>query len=112
MAGQPADALAGRARDGGAAAAQVFDTYGERVGAGLVTLLAIFRPDRVVVTGGAARFLDLFGDGLRRSLDRSPKYSPKPAVVAAELGDLSGAIGAAVMARPSLVPAAVAVSRR
>jgi glucokinase len=100
-AGHPADALAGRARDGDAAAAQVFGTYGERVGTGLVTLLAIFRPDRVVVAGGAARFLDLFGDGLRHSLNRSPKYNPKPSVVAAKLGDLSGAIGAAVMARPS-----------
>jgi glucokinase len=103
LAGQPADALAGRARGGDAAAARVFGTYGERVGAGLVTLLAIFRPDRVVVAGGAARFLDLFGPGLHRSLDQGPKYSPKPAVVAAELGDLSGAIGAAVLARSSLI---------
>jgi glucokinase len=102
LAGHPADALAARARGGDAAAAQVFGTYGARVGAGLVTLLAIFRPDRVVVAGGAARFLDLFGPGLHRSLDEGPKYSPEPTVVAAELGDLSGAIGAAVMVRSSL----------
>jgi glucokinase len=111
LAGQPTQTLADRARCGNAAAARVFDSYGERVGAGLVTLLAIFRPDRVVVAGGAARFLDLFGDALHRSLLRSPKYSPKPAVVAAELGDLSGAIGAAVMARPSPVSTATAVRR-
>jgi hypothetical protein len=49
--------------------------------------------------GSAARFLDLFGHGLRSSIDRGPEYAPEPAVVAAELGDLSGAIGAAVMAR-------------
>ena len=77
----------------------MFGTYGERVGAGLVTLLAVFRPDRVVLAGGAARFLDLFEPGLRRSLEHGPKYTPEPAVAAAELGDLSGAIGAAVMAR-------------
>jgi glucokinase len=101
LAGQATEALAGQARGGDVTAARVFDAYGERVGAGLVTLLAIFRPDRVVVAGGAARFLDLFGRGLRRSLERGPKYTPKPVVAAAELGDLSGAIGAAVMARES-----------
>jgi glucokinase len=89
----------GAARPDGLRPAQLFDAYGERVGAGLVTLLAIFRPDRVVIAGGAARYLELFGHGLRRSLDRGPKYIPKPTMVAAELGDLSGAIGAAVMAR-------------
>jgi hypothetical protein len=96
---------AGHRRSGrGGTAAQVFDTYGERVGTGLVMLLAIFRPDRVIVAGSAARFLDLFGQGLQRSLDHRPKYTPRPAVVAAELGDLSGAIGAAVMAREFAPP--------
>jgi len=99
LTGNEAEALATKARGGDVAAARVFDTYGERVGTGLVTLLAVFRPDRVVIAGGAARFLDLFRHGLRRSLDRGPKYTPRPAVVAAELGNLSGAIGAAVMAR-------------
>ena len=99
LTGNETDALAAKARGGDVAAAQVFDSYGERAGTGLVTLLAIFRPDRVVIAGGAARFLDLFSHGLRRSLDCGPKYTPKPAVIAAELGNLSGAIGAAVMAR-------------
>jgi len=99
LTGRETDVLAAKARGGDLTAAQVFDTYGERVGTGLVTLLAIFRTDRIIVAGSAARFLDLFRHGLRRSLDRGPKYTPKPAMVAAELGDLSGAIGAAVMAR-------------
>ena len=103
LTGNDTEALAAKARGGDVAAAQMFDTYGERVGTGLLTLLAIFRPDRVVVAGGAARFIDLFSHGLRRSLDRGPKYTPKPAVVAAELGNLSGAIGAAVMAREEAI---------
>jgi glucokinase len=97
------EACAVNARGGDAAAARLFDAYGECVGAGLVILLAIFRPDRVVVAGSAARFLDLFGHGLRRALDRGPRYTPTPAVAAAELGDLSGAIGAAVMARQEAI---------
>jgi glucokinase len=103
LTGNDTEALAAKARGGDVATAQMFDTYGERVGTGLLTLLAIFRPDRVVVAGGAARFIDLFSHGLRRSLDRGPKYTPKPAVVAAELGNLSGAIGAAVMAREEAI---------
>jgi glucokinase len=103
LTGNDTEALAAKARGGDAEAAQMFDTYGERVGTGLLTLLAIFRPDRVVVAGGAARFIDLFSHGLRRSLDRGPKYTPKAAVVAAELGNLSGAIGAAVMAREQAI---------
>jgi len=103
LTGNDTEALAAKARGGDVAAAQMFDTYGERIGTGLLTLLAIFRPDRVVVAGGAARFIDLFRPGLRRSLGRGPKYTPKPAVVAAELGNLSGAIGAAVMAREEAI---------
>jgi glucokinase len=103
LTGNDTEALAAKARGGDVAAAQMFDTYGDRVGTGLLTLLAIFRPDRVVVAGGAARFIDLFSHGLGRRLDRGPKYTPKPAVVAAELGNLSGAIGAAVMAREEAV---------
>ena len=103
LTGNDTEALAAKARGGDVAATQMFDTYGERVGTGLLTLLAIFRPDRVVIAGGAARFIDLFSHGLRRSLDRGPKYTPKPAVVAAELGNLSGAIGAAVMAREEAI---------
>ena len=103
LTGNDTEALAAKARGGDVAAAQMFDTYGERVGTGLLTLLAIFRPDRVVVAGGAARFIDLFSHGLRRSLGRGPKYTPKAAVVAAELGNLSGAIGAAVMAREEAI---------
>lgn len=99
LAGMETEALAGMARGGDRTAAQVFGTYGERVGSGLVTLLAIFRPDRVVIAGSAARFLDLFGDGLRHCLSHGPRYTPGPVVAAAELGNLSGAIGAAVMAR-------------
>jgi glucokinase len=103
LTGNDTEALAAKARGGDVAAAQIFDTYGERVGTGLLTLLAIFRPDRVVMAGGAARFIDLFSHGLRRSLDRGPKYTPKATVVAAELGNLSGAIGAAVMAREEAI---------
>ena len=91
--------LAGKARGGDTAAGQVFDTYGERVGAGLATLLTIFRPDRVILGGSAAQYADLFEHGLHQSLNRAAMYTRTPALVTAELGNLAGAIGAAVIGR-------------
>src|SRR5580693_1599738 len=91
--------LAGKARGGDTAASQVFDTYGERVGAGLTTLLTIFRPDRVIIGGSAAQYADLFEHGLHQSLNRAAMYTRTPALVTAELGNLAGAIGAAVIGR-------------
>ena len=91
--------LAGKARGGDTAASQVFDTYGERVGAGLTTLLTIFRPDRVIIGGSAAQYADLFEHGLHQSLNRAARYTRTPALATAELGNLAGAIGAAVIGR-------------
>ena len=67
--------LAGKARGGDTAASQVFDTYGERVGGGLTTLLTIFRPDRVIIGGSAAQYADLFEHGLHQSLNRAAMYT-------------------------------------
>ena len=91
--------LAGKARGGDTAASRVFDTYGERVGGGLTTLLTIFRPDRVIIGGSAAQYADLFEHGLHQSLNRAAMYTRTPALVTAELGNLAGAIGAAVIGR-------------
>jgi glucokinase len=100
LAGDVADA-ADLARSGDTLAAAAFERYGVQVAAGLSTLLTIFRPDRVVIGGSAAQYLDLFSAALTRGLERAPGYCRTPPVVAADLGDLAGAIGAAVLARPS-----------
>lgn len=96
--GQPME-WAARAETGDTLAATTFRSYGQRVGLGLGALLTIFRPDRVVLGGGAARFLPQFESGLRQSLARNGEFAWDPPIVMAELGALSGAIGAAVLAR-------------
>jgi glucokinase len=53
----------------------------------------------VVIGGSSAQYLDLFSAALARGLERAPGYRWAPPVVPAELGDLAGAIGAAVLAR-------------
>jgi glucokinase len=87
------------ARGGDAGAARSFARYGQRLAAGLGTLLTVFRPDRVVLAGSAAQYLDLFAPSLAEGLAREAPYQWIPAVLAAELGDLAGAVGAAVLAR-------------
>ena len=92
-------AVAAAARDGDSGAVRTFELYGQHVAAGLGTLLTIFRPDRVVLGGSAARHYGLFAASLDSALSRSEHYRWNPPIVAAELGDIAGAIGAAVLAR-------------
>lgn len=96
--GDPA-AAAAAARAGDTRAARSFERYGQQMAAGLGTLLTLFRPDRVVLGGSAAQYLDLFAGPLTAALDRRPPFQWTPPIVAAGLGDLAGAVGAAVLAR-------------
>lgn len=54
----------------------------------------------MIIGGGAAPYLGLFGAAMRQSLSRSTHYAWTPAIVPAELGNVAGAVGAAVLGRP------------
>jgi len=92
--------IAAQARAGDGSSRDLFRRYGALIGTGLATLLTIYRPDRVVLGGGGAQYLDLFGPGLHDALERRDEYALSPTIVAAELGSLAGAVGAAVLGRP------------
>lgn len=81
-----------------------FTTYGRRVGTGVATLLTLFRPARVIIGGSAAQYLPQFASGFEQALNRSGEFSWTPPYARAELGALSGAIGAAVLAREASDP--------
>ncbi|BEP14578.1 ROK family glucokinase [Acidothermaceae bacterium B102] len=80
-------------------AVELFAEYGRRVGAGTGALVTIFRPDRIVFGGSAAQYLPLFVRGLEQELGRCGSFQQSVSFAEAALGSLSGAIGAAVMAR-------------
>lgn len=61
----------------------------------------IYRPEQVIFGGGAARYLPLWEPGLTASIVRTEPFDWTPHLAQAQLGALSGAIGAAVLARPS-----------
>lgn len=89
------------ARAGDPQALELFAAYGRSVGDGLADLLTLLGPDRVVIGGGGARFLDVYGEVLDETLSRIAGCTEPPPIVQAELGDLAGAIGAALWAASS-----------
>jgi glucokinase len=97
--GQTTAETAARADGGDRDALKLFELYGERVGLGASALATIFRPDRLVIGGSAAKYLPLFAAGFERGLARNPSFAWTPPYDAGQLGALSGAIGAAVMVR-------------
>jgi glucokinase len=81
----------------------VFDLIGSRLGAALSTFANVFGPDRIVVGGGVIAAGDLLLDPARRELEaRALTPMNRTPVVAAELGNDAGMIGAAAMARIEL----------
>lgn len=99
LTGNATTEVAAKAAAGDQPCRRIFDRYGEHVGVGLSTLTAIFRPARVVICGSPARYLPLIKPGINRALTRAQPFTWSPPIVAAALGEYSGAIGAAVMAR-------------
>jgi predicted NBD/HSP70 family sugar kinase len=57
----------------------------------------LFRPDCVVIGGGAATYADLFLERTVRGLERAEGYTTTRDLRVSELGVLAGAIGAACL---------------
>jgi glucokinase len=88
---------------GDAAARAVFDLVGRRLGVALASFANIFEPEVIVIGGGVIAAGDLLLEPARREL-KARALQPMNAtpVVAAELGEDAGMIGAAAMARIEL----------
>ena len=86
-----------------AAAIGVFDLVGSRLGVALTSFANIFEPEVFVIGGGVIAAGDLLLEPARRELRARalPPMKDTP-VVAAELGEDAGMIGAAAMARIEL----------
>lgn len=84
-------------RDASPGTRAVLDAYGERVAAGLADLLTVHHPEIVVLGGSAAQLFDEFSTSLLAFLHRIVDCFPTPVIVPSALGDVGGAIGAAVL---------------
>ena len=105
LAGQRPDGVDARvvaeaARRGDALARQVLEETWRYLGAGLVTLVNLLDPEVVALGGGVARMGELMLQPLRRHLQEHAVPGPARGtrLVAAELGDDAGVLGAAAVA--------------
>ena len=92
------------ARAGDAAAQEVMDRFGWWVALGLANLANILDPECIVVGGGLIEAGEVLLAPTRRAFDRlleGARHRPAIPIVAAALGERAGAIGAALLARPS-----------
>jgi glucokinase len=93
------------ARQGDEPALRVLSEVGRRLGEGIGGLVNILDPQIVVVGGGAILAGDLLLDPARAAfLDavQAPEHRPRVPIVAAQLGNDAGAVGAAVLALEEL----------
>ena len=96
------------ARRGDELAIEILSEVGARLGEGIAGLANVLDPDVVVVGGGAIASGDLLLDPARAAFERAvlaPEHRPKVPILAAELGNEAGAVGAAVLALEELVGA-------
>jgi glucokinase len=78
---------------------EIFFNYGTLLGRGLLALQALYMPDVLILGGGAADQCELFMPGLRTSMAKSNHLVANIEIKASALGDIAGAIGAAIVAR-------------
>lgn len=90
------------AQSGAADALAIVEEYAGRVAVGLVGLVNIFDPELIVVSGGLVELDDVLLAPMRAAFDgriEGAAHRPAVPIVAAELGEQAGVVGAAVLAR-------------
>ncbi|PID96303.1 MAG: glucokinase [Actinomycetales bacterium] len=90
------------AREGDRTAIELLADVGQWLGVGIANLTAVFDPGRVVVGGGVSAAGELLLGPARATFRRQLTgrgHRPEPVVVAAELGNDAGVVGAADLAR-------------
>jgi glucokinase len=94
------------AREGDPTATELLGEIGQWLGVGIANLAAAFDPGVFVIGGGVSAAGDLLLEPARASFRRSLTgrgYRPEPQILAAELGNEAGLIGAADLARQDVV---------
>ena len=87
---------------GDAAALAVFDEFADWFAVGLVNLVHVLDVQRCVIAGGVVEAGEVLLDAVRRAFAArlvAPEHRPPVEIVAAQLGERAGAIGAALLAR-------------
>lgn len=91
--------VAEAAKQGDAVAKRIYETIGEYIGIGLSSVVNLLNPEKIVVGGGVADAGELLFEPIRRTLiERAmPIQGNSVEVVAAELANSAGVIGASLL---------------
>jgi glucokinase len=93
------------AQDGDETARAILARVGRRLGEGIAGLVNVLDPDVVVMGGGVAAAGDLLLEPARRAFEgavEAPTARPAVPLLAAELGNEAGVVGAATLALEEL----------
>jgi glucokinase len=96
------------AQDGDEAAVAILAKVGRRLGEGIAGLVNVLDPEIVVIGGGASSAGELLLEPARRAFRgavEAPDFRPEVPIVAAELGNDAGVVGAAALAIEELLGA-------
>ncbi|MFF0751710.1 ROK family protein [Streptomyces sp. NPDC004267] len=99
-----------RADRGDTVAAAIWAEAVEALADALATAVTLYDPERLVVGGGLARAGEAYVAPLREALARRLTFQTMPEVIAAELGDRAGCVGAALLAHDLLARRQAAAS--
>jgi glucokinase len=98
--GEKGEDVLSRAKAGATDALGVVDTFAKWVALGLVNLTNMTDPEVIVVGGGVIVSADVVMPRIAQWFEQllySPKHRAHPRLVAAQLGEQAGAIGAAML---------------
>ncbi|QBD82061.1 ROK family protein [Ktedonosporobacter rubrisoli] len=86
------------ANAGNSIARQVWDDAIEALGLGLANYVTLLDPERVVIGGGMADAGQMLFEPLKEQLSKFVRFQPVPALLAAQLGNNAGYLGATLKA--------------
>lgn len=84
-------------RSGELDAAALWTEYAERVASGLIALVTIYHPERIVIGGSVAQHWDQLAGPLRTALSRFREFDPDTKLAPSKRGERGGALGAALL---------------
>ena len=91
--------VAEAAKQGDVVAKRIFETIGEYIGIGMVSVVNLLNPEKIVIGGGVADAGELLFAPIRRTIEQRamPIQAKSVQVVHAELGNTAGVIGASLL---------------
>lgn len=86
------------AKEGDPVAKQIFRIMGEYIGMGLVSVVNLLNPEKIIIGGGVADAGDILLDPIRETIaKRAMTIQREVEVVPAQLGNTAGVIGASLL---------------